>query len=167
MKSSEIWIKKLGLTPHPEGGYFKEVYRSNEAIPNTALPERYSGNRAYATSIYFLLEGNQFSAWHILQSDEIWYFSCGSHLYIHIMDNNGNYTKHSLGTDIEKGEEPQIIIPKQSWFAAEVANKESYSLVSCAVAPGFDFADFELGSKEDLKKQFPQHKEIINKFAIR
>ncbi|MBI9073538.1 MAG: cupin domain-containing protein [Melioribacteraceae bacterium] len=162
MDSKDI-IKKLELTPHPEGGYYKEVYRSNnntKLIINT-LPV----NRSLATSIYFLLEKDQFSSFHKLKSDELWYHHTGSYVRIHVIDKKGNYFHKDIGTDLEKNIEPQFIIEAESWFAAELTDKNSYSLLGCMVTPGFDFADFELAEKEKLTEQFPQHNEIIAKFT--
>lgn len=167
MKSSKTWIDRLGLIAHPEGGYFKEVYRSDEQIPATSLPERYGEKRTYATSIYFLLDKEQYSAWHKLQSDEIWHHNYGSSLYIHVIDPKGKYYKFTLGTDIEKDESPQLVIPRGHWFAAEVADKRSYTLISCTVAPGFEFDDFELADKNELANRYPEHEEIINRLVIK
>jgi len=157
-------INQLNLQPHPEGGYFKEVYRADEIIKNSNLPERYSGDRNFSTSIYFLLEGNQISKFHRLKSDEIWFFHSGSSITIHFIDEFGNYSKQILGSNLID-EKFQITIHKGNWFAAELNDKSLFSLISCVVSPGFDFSDFELAEKEKLIKQFPQHKEIILKLT--
>ena len=110
MKDAGYWIKSLELIEHPEGGYFRETYRSPEAICKDSLPARYEGDRSFSTSIYFLLIGEQFSAFHQLKSDELWHFYVGSPLTIHIIDEDGNYSTTKLGRDLEKGEVFQTAI---------------------------------------------------------
>lgn len=162
MNSKEI-IKKLDMTPHPEGGYYKEIYRTDK-IANLIIDTK-PVNRSFATSIYFLLEGEQFSSFHKLRSDELWYYHAGSAARVHIIEPDGNYSFKDVGFDLENDVEPQIIIKANCWFASEVLDKNSYSLVGCMVAPGFDFADFELAERKQLVELFPDHKEIITKFT--
>jgi len=161
IKNVEYWIKKLGLTPHPEGGYFCETYHSQEIINKKALPNRYSADRVFSTAIYFLLESHQASKFHRLQSDEMWFYHDGSSLTLYIIDRDGALRQLRLGTDIDNGEQPQILIKYGVWFGAKVNQEHSYTLVSCAVAPGFDFEDFELAAREQLLVEYPQHREII------
>ena len=163
--NARYWINKLKLEEHPEGGYFREVYRSGEVIEEVALPDRYSGVRNVSTSIYFLLEKEVVSHFHKLQSDEIWHFYEGSSLTIHLIDEAGNYSTQKLGRNLEEGEALQFAIPKFSWFAAEVNDKTSFTLIGCTVAPGFDFADFALAKREELMKQFPSHTNIIERLT--
>jgi len=160
MKTAQDWIKKLNLLPHPEGGYYKEVYRSEEEIVAELLPGDRSGVRSVSTAIYFLLEGNDFSAFHRIKSDEIWHFYAGNQLIIYAIDEKGLLTEHPLNLEI-----PMQIIPKNNWFAAELADKNSYALVGCTVAPGFDFDDFEMGDGGLLQLQFPQHTELIQQLV--
>ena len=148
----ELLIEKLELLPHPEGGFYKETYRSNETIA--------SANRQLMTSIYFLLTSNNVSKFHRIKSDEIWFFHSGSPLIVHVLDEKG-HTENLVGLDIQKGELPQFMVPKNTIFGSSVRGENSYSLVSCVVAPGFDFADFELFTKEDLLPLFPLQEEII------
>lgn len=157
------YIKQLGLTKHPEGGYFKEVYRSGELILPQHLPNRYKSSRNFSTSIYFLLEGKQYSAFHLLQSDELWHFYDGCPVLIYIIDKKGILELQKLGK--EKDCSFQISIKKNSWFAAELSNKKSFSLFGCTVAPGFDFDDFKLGKRERLNEKFPQHKTLIERLT--
>lgn len=159
MKVAEKWIRELDLEKHPEGGYFKEVYRSPEVIGS--LPGRYSGERVFSTSIYYLLEGDQFSAFHRIQSDEIWHFYEGCHLLIYIIDGKGHLEKVTLGRDITNGQKLQHVIERGQWFAARPSDRNSFSLVGCTVAPGFDFRDFELGESERLFKKYPAHRKLI------
>lgn len=162
-----FWIEKLGLIAHPEGGYFKETYRSDGEIEKEALPERYTGNRSFSTAIYFLLKGNEFSAFHRIASDEIWHFYAGSSVTIHMILPDGKLKQVIVGPDIEKGECFQGIIPAGAWFGARVNEPDNFTLVGCTVAPGFDFADFELGKEKELKELFPQHTELIKAMSIR
>ena len=157
------YIKKLQLKKHPEGGYYREVYRSGEKILPDHLPKRYKSSRNFSTSIYFLLEGNQFSAFHHLKSDELWHFYDGSDLKVYIINPGGNLILRKLGRSDDA--EFQIAIEKHCWFAAEVEDKKSFSLFGCTVSPGFEFEDFELGSRDFLLKKFPQHKNLISRLT--
>jgi predicted cupin superfamily sugar epimerase len=166
MNSAELYIDRLKLIPHPEGGYFREVYCSNGKITNDALPEYYSGDRSYSTSIYFLLVGDQKSHLHKLKSDEVWHFYDGSTIRLFVIDKKGSLSEILIGRNIEEGEVLQYVIEKDQWFCAEVKDKKSFSLIGCTVSPGFDFSDFELGSSEKLLNYFPLHKELIKKFTL-
>jgi uncharacterized protein len=158
-------IHHLNLTPHPEGGYFRETYRSGESIPGRNMPRRYRGDRSFSTAIYFLLKGKQFSAFHVLQSDEIWHFYLGSPLTIYCIAPDGTRTDILLGNEINKGQKPQTVIEKRTWLAAAVNDTSSYSLIGCTMAPGFDFADFTLGDRKQLIDSFPQHGKIIRELT--
>lgn len=162
-KEARTYIKKLKLKKHPEGGYFREVYRSGEKIVADYLPKRYKSSRNFSTSIYFLLEGNQFSAFHILQSDELWHFYYGSDLKVYIINPEGDLIVKKLGRSEDA--EFQITIAKYSWFAAEVEDKKYFSLFGCTVSPGFEFEDFELGKRELLLKKFPQYETLIRRLT--
>jgi uncharacterized protein len=163
--SAEEYIKKLNLSRHPEGGYFSEIYRAKGIIPQLSLPLRYNGGRTYSTTIYYLLESGDFSSLHRLDSDEQWFHLDGSALIIHSIDPDGKYEKHCVGKNLEKSETPFTFISHGSWFGATVDESNTFSLVGCVVAPGFDFEDFELAKRDVLIKQFPQHKEIIKKLT--
>jgi uncharacterized protein len=164
--SAEFWINRLGLTRHPEGGFFKEVYRSGEVISKKGLPERYTSFRPFATSIYFLLESHEFSAFHRLKSDEVWHFYLGSPLTLFIINSIGELTLQKLGTDPGQHENLQCTVTRGCWFAASVNDSNSYSLLGCSVSPGFDFEDFELGKKNDLARQFPKHAGLFERLTI-
>ena len=159
--TAQEYIKSLGLLPHPEGGYFKEIYRSEGIVSQPNLPMRYSGGRAFSTSIYYLLEGNDFSSLHRLDSDEQWFHIDGSALTIHSISPEGTYTQQHIGKDIANGELPYAVVKHGRWFGGTVDKKDSYSLVGCVVAPGFDFDDFELARREDLLRSFPAHRAVI------
>lgn len=156
-------INELHLLPHPEGGYFREIYRSGEIIQPNTIPG-FQDERNVCTSIYYLLNKTDISHFHRIKSDEIWHFYEGSPVVIHIIDDNGDHKKVVLGK-AENASTFQTVIPKNLWFAAEVKNKEAYSLVGCTVAPGFDFMDFELAEREELIKKFPHLSEIINRLT--
>lgn len=166
MISSEQWIRMLKLHPHPEGGAFRETYRADAHIPAAAVPFACDSVRTLSTAIYFLLEGKDFSAFHRIQSDEIWHFYYGSSLTLHLLSEDGMYSTLSIGP---KGDLPpasfQAVIPAGVWFAATVDNPASYALVGCTVAPGFEFDDFELGNREALIRQYPGHADIIKRLT--
>jgi len=158
-------ISQLYLKPHPEGGYFRETYRSNGLINENNLRNQFSGNRNYSTAIYFLLTSNIFSAFHCINQDEVWHFYKGSPIKLHIISSKGIYSNVIIGSDLLNGQLPQYVVAAKDWFAAEVINHESYALVGCTVAPGFDFNDFKLASRTELISKFPQHEQIITKFT--
>jgi uncharacterized protein len=159
--SATFWIRKLELIPHPEGGYFREVYRSRESVKHDALPERYSGDRSFMTSIYYLLESQRPSYFHRLHSDEIWHFHTGSALVMHMISPEGRYNAVHLGGDPAVGEQYQAVVPAGSWFGARVAARDSYALVGCNVAPGFHYNDWMLARQEDLLEAYPGYRDII------
>jgi uncharacterized protein len=162
---AEYYINLLNLQKHPEGGYYREVYRSEENYPAPGLPDRYSGSRSFATSIYFLLTGKDISRFHKLKSDEIWHHYEGCSVRIYILDELGNLSEIRLGKNISSGEVLQAVISKDNWFAAEPADSDSFSLIGCSVSPGFEFDDFEIGKRDDLIKLFPRHENLIVKFT--
>lgn len=159
------WVSKLGLSPHPEGGYFKGTFESEELISDQELSVNYEGKRKLYTSIYFLLPSDDVSHFHRLKSDELWYYHAGSSLSIHVIDEIGDYREIKLGLDLDAGEVPQVLVKKNSIFGSSVSEKGTYSLVGCMVSPGFEFRDFELFTQEELLRKYPEHKEIISKLA--
>jgi uncharacterized protein len=154
-------IKRFNLVRHPEGGWYRETYRSAEIIPSDALRERFNGPRSFCTSIYFLLEQGDISALHRIKSDEMWHFHAGAPLTIHVITPSGEHQELKLGADVAAGESFQNVVPAGCWFGAEISGNGPYSLVGCTVAPGFDFEDFEMGCRDSLLQQFPSHAEII------
>lgn len=165
MKTARYWIDTLNLVKHPEGGYFSEVYRSDENIEKSALSERYNGDRSIATSIYFLLKYEDFSSFHRIQSDETWHFYTGTTLELFVLGEDKKLIRFLLGQDPDVGETFQVTIPRNHWFGGRVLDKNSYALLGCTVAPGFHFDDFELGNREKLITEFPQHKAIITELT--
>ena len=161
MRTASYWIKTLNLQKHPEGGWFKEVYRSDEVIPAAALPTGFSGNRSISTSIYYLLEGEDFSGFHRIKSDEIWHFYTGTSAIDIISIEEGKIRKQILGENPQDNQFFQVIVNKNTWFAARLLNTNGFALVGCTVSPGFHFDDFEMANQE-LIRQNPQiEKEII------
>jgi uncharacterized protein len=163
--TAQHWISTLGLNPHPEGGFFKEIYRAEGVIVQPLLPLRYSGARVYATTIYYLLESNNFSSLHRLRSDEQWIHIDGGALTIRSIDNDGTYEQQHIGKNLDAGENPFALVTHGKWFGATVDTPNSFCLVGCFVAPGFDFEDFELAKRAELIHQFPQHAELITKLT--
>ncbi|MEI7525512.1 MAG: cupin domain-containing protein [Mariniphaga sp.] len=158
-------INRLDLQPHPEGGFYKEVYRSKGVIQGDSLGAKFQGERNYSTSIYFLLTSEVFSSFHRIVQDEIWHFYDGSPLALHIISPEGDYSQRIIGRAIAQGEVPQFVVPGGSWFGAMVIRETDFSLLGCTVAPGFDFRDFELATRSDLLLKFPLHSEIIRKLT--
>jgi predicted cupin superfamily sugar epimerase len=158
---AQFYISAYNMQAHPEGGYFAETYRSSENIPQKALPSRFKGDRSFATGIYFLLESHHISAFHRIESDEMWHFYAGCSLNVYVIDNQGELKIIRLGNNPENGEVFQAVVPVGMWFGSKPAETDSYSLVGCTVAPGFDFADFEMKSRAELSIMFPQHQAII------
>lgn len=160
MKPATHWIDTLGLAPHPEGGFYRETYRSDEALPGTALPKRFGAARNLCTAILYLLQHPDFSAFHRIKSDEIWHHYAGGDLRLHVLHGDGSHEELLVGTESARAR-PQAVVPAGCWFASEPAAADSYSLVGCTVAPGFDFADFRLASRDELCAGWPPHKDLI------
>jgi uncharacterized protein len=154
-QNAQLLIERLGLSPHPEGGFYRVTYTSDVTLPRNALPPRFLGDRAACTAIYFLLDGEDFSALHRIAADELWHFYAGSTLIVHVIDPEGNASELLLG------EEFQAVVKAGCWFGARVQDPMGFALVGCTVAPGFDFADFELGKRADLVRMYPAHQKLI------
>lgn len=144
------YIEELCLMPHPEGGYYRQVFGNDE-----------NGEKQIST-IYYMLCDNDFSAFHRLHGmTEIWYYHAGECLDIYVIDANGELVIHHLSAD----DEMQVVIEQEQWFAAELPGKKGFSLVGCAVAPAFKFENFELAKKDDLLREFPQHRATIERLC--
>ncbi|SFT56339.1 hypothetical protein SAMN05216474_1343 [Lishizhenia tianjinensis] len=152
-------VSAFQLEAHPEGGWFKELYRSTETTPTP------QGKRNLLTSIYFLLTSDNASNFHKIESDELWYYHEGSSLTVHTLTEEGEYKALKVGNRLDLGEQPQVLVPKGLIFGSTVTDENSYSLVSCAVAPGFDFQDFKLYTEDELMARFPQHAQIIKRLT--
>jgi predicted cupin superfamily sugar epimerase len=157
-------IEQLGLVEHPEGGWYRETYRSGDMIQKSALPTRFSGDRAACTAIYFLLRHGDISALHRIRSDELWHFYAGAPLIIHVLPPDGTYYSLLLGSAIANGEAFQAAVPAGCWFGAEVSG-DGYALVGCTVAPGFDFTDFEMATRGELLALYPAQAELITRLT--
>jgi len=188
---AKYWIEKLGLQVHPEGGYFRQTYKSELRIVPEASgaagaaakgaskigQPQPPGSRAASTGIYFLLEAENVSAFHRLRSDEMWHFYAGSPLVVHVLDPAGEYSSIVLGEDPEAGQVFQAVVRAGCWFGAELAQNPhcsqnrgevkhpSYALVGCTVAPGFEFEDFEMARREELQAMYPSRKEMIQRLT--
>ena len=159
MTSAQQLIQELQLLPHPEGGYYKETYRTEEQITTS------EGNiRNCCTAIYFMLENEDKSHFHRIQSDELWFFHQGEPMEV-VSIQEGKLHTTLLGNNILQGGVPQLIIPARTWFAAKMKNSTGYALVSCTVSPGFDFADFEMKNKKNLIQEYPHLKNVIENFC--
>jgi predicted cupin superfamily sugar epimerase len=162
---AKYWIEKLELERHPEGGYFRQTYKAALVVPKSALPAGFAGARAASTAIYFLLEGENFSAFHRLRSDEVWHFYAGDPLVVQVIEPEGKCSSILLGRDPEAGQVLQAVVPAGCWFASHVGDWNSFAVVGCTVAPGFDFADFEMGKREELVRTYPQHRALIERLT--
>lgn len=156
-------IASLELQPHIEGGYFRETYRCQKSMHADDFPPDVAGERSLVTSIYFLLRHGQHSKFHKLHSDEIWFYHAGAPVIIHTLDDRGEHRQNLLGSNMTAGERPQVLIPAGLIFGAELPADAGFSLVSCVVAPGFDYRDFILCSQKDLLYQYPQHTKLISR----
>jgi predicted cupin superfamily sugar epimerase len=163
--TAEKLIAHYSLLPHPEGGWYKETYRSTNNIIQNALPSNFTEGRVFSTAIYFLLEQGNFSAFHKIKSDECWHFYSGQTLLVYVINVQGNLDIIKLGSDIDKGEVFQYVVPANCWFASIPANHAEFCFVGCTVSPGFDFNDFELAKADDLINEFPKLSEEIKKLC--
>jgi predicted cupin superfamily sugar epimerase len=150
----------LGLLPHPEGGHYRETFRAPLSV---RAPQ---GERAASTAIYFLLPSGSVSALHRVRSDEVWHHYDGDPVEVHTIDAAGTHAVTRLGKEIPRGDRPQVVVGAGLWQAAiPIGNR--FALCGCTVAPGFDFADFEMPSRLELTGQFPQHARLIERLARR
>ncbi len=151
-------VERLALVPHPEGGFFRETFRA----PLTVATGH--GERSASTAIYFLLAAGTFSALHRVRSDEVWHHYDGDPLAIHTLDPGHGHAVVTLGRDLARGEVPQHVVPAGLWQAA-VPLGDRFALCGCTVAPGFDFADFEMPSRADLIVRMPALRETIERLS--
>lgn len=158
-------IENLQLQPHPEGGFYRQTYRSDERITRVGT-DGDGGERRASTGIYYLLHGDAYSAWHRIDADEMWHFYAGDTLAIHMLDTHGRLITTRLGHQLE---DPvavfQCVVPAGCWFAAERQGAQGFSLVGCTVAPGFEFDCFELADVQTLLRRYPQHEAVIRRLA--
>jgi predicted cupin superfamily sugar epimerase len=164
LKYLEI-ARLLGLAPHPEGGYYRETYRSPGTIPADALGGNFNGPRHFSTAIYYLLPAGQFSAFHRIRQDEGWHFYMGEPLTIYELGTGGALTSRILGTELDQGQVPQLMVRAGHWFAASVEGGQGYALAGCTVAPGFDFSDFEMARRDQLTALYPAHADLVRRLT--
>jgi hypothetical protein len=168
VQKAEFWITHLALQQHPEGGFYRETYRNRGGYDFTGSTS-FGAHRSYATAIHYLLKEGQQSKLHRIQSDELWFFHTGSPLVVHIFSElEANYSSFTLGLDPVSGQLLQASVPAGSWFGACFPDSivtDRYTLVSCVVAPGFDFIDFEFANKNILSDIFPRHKALIDRLT--
>lgn len=160
MNDLQALIDTLGLSPHPEGGYYRETYRDDLVLPASALPH-HGGARNASTAILFLLPAGSFSAFHRIASDELWHFHLGDPLVVHVLHPDGRREDIRIGSDVLAGERLQAAVPRGAVFGARVADGGRFSLVGCTVAPGFDFADFVIPPRQELLDAFGDHAELV------
>jgi predicted cupin superfamily sugar epimerase len=159
-------IRQLGLQPHPEGGYYRETYQATLRVRHPDLPAGVAAERAAGTAIYFLLPAPDFSAFHRVRSDETWHHYAGDPLELHLLPPTGGHECRILTANLDGGE-PQITVPAGWWQAARLAAGGKWSLAGCTVAPGFDFADFELPPAADIIRAHPAHAALIRELTKR
>lgn len=159
--NAEILIEKFELIKHPEGGHYREIYRSQ-----TSLVLDNGDERSALTTIYYLLKNAEKSHFHRIKSDEVWLFHQGDTLIISVINPEGKLLTQRLGNRLDLGEEPQFVVKANQWFAVRLEKPEGYALVSCVVAPGFDFRDFELAESDALLQSFPNLKGQIESFCL-
>jgi uncharacterized protein len=167
VQTAEFWIDRLRLERHPEGGWYRETYRSEGAY-DFGANSSFGSARSYATSIYYLLQQGDRSRLHRILSDEQWYFHAGSSLDVHGFPETGEPSQFTLGDDPDAGETLHSWVPAGHWFGARLAESgspDAWALVSCVVAPGFDFRDFTFADRAELIAQFPAHAPIIEKLS--
>jgi len=154
-------VARLGLVPHPEGGFYRETHR--DAFELDALAPRFSARRSASTAIYYLLERGDFSALHRIRSDEVWHHYLGATLTVHVFGQERGYVPMRVGKRLSHGDAPQAVVPAGAWFGSRIEANDpgDYALVGCTVAPGFDFADFELGTREHLLATHPDEAELV------
>ncbi len=148
-------VDALGLAPHPEGGFYRETFRAPAIVTVDGRPPR-----SASTAIYFLLPEGSFSALHRVASDEVWHHYDGAPIELHTLAEDGAHRSLRLGRDLARGERPQVVVPAGVLQAA-VAVGGPFALVGCTVAPGFDFADFDLPARADLEARFPDHVALV------
>jgi predicted cupin superfamily sugar epimerase len=167
MHTAEFWISNLGLERHPEGGWYRETYRSSGSF-GFGENSSFGSARSFATSIYYLLESGDRSRLHRILSDEQWFFHAGSPLEVHCFPEIGEPASFTLGIDPDAVQLPHSWVPAECFFGArlqEPAPPGAYALVSCVVAPGFDFRDFSFADRSAMIARFPYHARIIEKLS--
>lgn len=156
MTASEV-KKILGLVPHPrEGGCYIRTYESGELLAAASFADgRYSGPRHTATAIYYLLEAGTFSEMHCLRSDEIFHFYAGDAVEMLQLQADGSGRVLRIGNRLADGERPQVTVPRGVWQGSRLVPGGEWALLGCTVSPGFEFADYETATREELCARWP------------
>jgi predicted cupin superfamily sugar epimerase len=166
MPTADELIALLGLRPHPrEGGHFRETYRADEQLPAAALPARYGAPRSAGTAIYYLLRPGTCSALHRLASDEIFHFYLGDPVRMLQLPPGQPGREVVLGPDLLRGQSPQVVVPRGVWQGSVLEPGGAFALLGCTVAPGFDYADYEHGSRAELLRQYPAFADLITRLT--
>src|SRR5262249_43269386 len=156
---AEHWIRTLSLAAHPEGGWFRETYRSPVRVPGSALPPRFGAERSLASGILYLLAAGERSHFHRLLAADLWWHHRGGAVHLVLLDGSGA-RRQSVGPA-----RPQGVVPQGTWFAAEPAPGASFALAGCGVSPGFEFADFELAERARLLAAYPGEEALVLRFT--
>lgn len=164
MKTIEYWKKHLDLKPHPEGGFYHEPHRNTFKVDKEKLPGNYSSDPDLVTTCHFLLPKGDVSLFHRIPSNEIWHHLGGESLVVVELTEEG-LKETRLGPNVDEGEKLEYVVPGGVWFGAFIPDDSSYALVNCICAPAFDFADFEIATRDQLLAKFPNHKEVIEKLT--
>lgn len=160
----EHLVTKFDMQPHPEGGYYHETYRATDQVSRVAD----NAVRSSSTAIYYLLNDGAYSAWHRIASDEVWHFYAGQPVLLHVLSEKGRLQTYRLGHPLEHDQAVcQAVVPAGCWFAAQLERPESFALLGCTVAPGFEFSEFELATADDLLGKYPQHVQMIRPLLAR
>ncbi len=161
MRNAEYWKRQHTLQAHPEGGFFREVYRSSDLLPGQLLSPPRVGERNLMTQILYLLAAPEVSLLHRLTSAEAWTFIEGDPLSLHMIDSEGRRSERVLGLNPDAGQGLTVVVERGCWFGASLDTGGAFALVTCAVVPGFDFRDFEIGKREALLALYPRHADLI------
>ncbi len=159
------WIEYLKMSPHPEGGSFSAGFQDAPLFLPRFPDQHHEGQRRLYSSIYYLLKEGDFSAFHRLETDEMWHHYLGGVLKIHMIDPSGTYTFRLLGNAPGRGAVFQFLVPHHVWFAVEPETGSGFALCGCTLSPGYHDDDFEMADRGKLSLQFSQHKELINRFT--
>jgi len=159
------WKEHLDLEPHPEGGAYRETYRSDGALPEAALPERFDGERHAAAHIYYLLPAGDVSALHRIRQDELWHVYDGGPATLHIFRPDGTYHAEVLGRNPAEGGRLHAVVPAGAWFGLTIGATADFLLAGCTTVPAFDFADFELAEEKTLLDRYPEQEDVVRRLT--
>ena len=166
MNADEV-KKMLGLAPHPrEGGWYVQTYKAGERIAAEAFSAgRYGGARHTGTAIYYLLERGTFSEMHRLRSDEVFHFYAGDAVEMLQLEEQGGGRVVRIGNRLDEGERPQVVVRRGIWQGSRLATGGAWALLGCTVSPGFEFADYEAGSRAQLCAEWPEFHQLIRELT--